>query len=210
MRQADQQARPSDMPGLDGIAGTGIGTPCVPHRGNPQLQGPPQLRHRLQQPVRGRAAGVRQAGESHVSVAVDQARKKRQTGAVDPLIAIETRCDVRDAPVLDGDVSRADRAASRVEDSSAVQQRSHAGSIPPLPGTLNPKGRAPWRYDCRPHISGYRALGDALRSYSPCRNAATPARRRCCCARLLEATGRRDLGPGLGWSCGVSRARVPR
>ena len=142
MRQADQQARPSDMTGFDGIAQTGIGTPCVAHRGNPQLQGPPQLRHRLQQPVRGRAAGVFQAGESHMSVAVDQARKKRQAGAVDALIAVETRRDVRDAPVLDGDVSRADRAASRVEDSSAVQQRSHAGSIPPLPGVLNPMGLA--------------------------------------------------------------------
>lgn len=47
------------------------------------------------------------------------------------------------------------------------------------------------------HI-GFCTSGDALRSYSACRNAVTPARRRCCCVRLLEAVGRRDLGPGLG------------
>jgi len=55
-----------------------------------------------------------------------------------------------------------------------------------------PIGRA-WR-----HIGGYRASGDALRSYSVCRNAVTLARRRCGYVRLPEAAGRRDLGPGPG------------
>ena len=99
LRQADQQTRPGDMAGLDGIAQTGIGTPRVPHRGDTQLQGPAQLRHRLQQPVRRRAVAVLRAGESHMSVAVDQAGKQGQAGAVNPLIAIKTYRDFYDAPV---------------------------------------------------------------------------------------------------------------
>lgn len=61
-------------------------------------------------------------------------------------------------------------------------------------------------------IGGYRASGDALRSYSVCRNAVTLARRRCGCVRLPEAAGRRDRDRdrGLGWPCGVSCERVPR
>ncbi len=54
-----------------------------------------------------------------------------------------------------------------------------------------------------PCISGgYRASGDALRSHSACRNAVTPARRRCCCVGLLEAVW--PTGPGT--RAGAGRA----
>jgi len=74
-----------------------------------------------------------------MSVAVDQTGNQSQTRAINTLIAIKTRRDLYDAPVLDGDIRSADRAAPCIKDTPTVQQRSHAGSIPPLPGALNSK-----------------------------------------------------------------------